>query len=255
MTIQRKSHPALTYDRIKLRWRGQTRTTGISEITLNRRYASTIASFQARTSDTDLPDGQFCEIGVQPCNEKYSACAVGQISGTESGRLASIRGTYASSRTLRWDAVDAKVLRDERHYRGRRNRVVLTPRRWRQVFAGNDSRESDGGKRARSPGRARDKPLKPLRRKRRTVRQTCGDYARVLPSFRTRGCGCGEHPVFPAPSYFRGTIVFHNSGAICAAGTRSHGANGGPATRGKSWLAPQPNGSFSAGSHLAGIRG
>jgi len=30
--------------------------------------------------------------------------------------------------------VDAKVLRDERHYRGRQNRVVLTPRRWRQVF-------------------------------------------------------------------------------------------------------------------------
>ena len=86
------------------------------------------------SATSDLPDGQFCEIGVQPCNEKYFACAVGQISGTESGCLASIRGTYVSSRTLRWDAVDAKVLRDERHYRGRQNRVVLTPRRWRQVF-------------------------------------------------------------------------------------------------------------------------
>src|ERR1700676_2862498 len=45
---------------------------------------------------------------------------------------------------------------------GRRSRVVLTPRRWRQV-----SREfprGDGGKKARSPGRARNKPLKPLRR-------------------------------------------------------------------------------------------
>ena len=68
---------------------------------------------------------------VQSLLRKYFACRVGQISGTESGRPASIRGAYASSRTLRWDAVDAKVLRDERHDRGRQNRVVLTPRRWR----------------------------------------------------------------------------------------------------------------------------
>jgi hypothetical protein len=41
---------------------------------------------------------------------------------------------------LRWDAVDAKVLRDERHYRERQNRVVLTPRRWRQVFTERSAR-------------------------------------------------------------------------------------------------------------------
>jgi hypothetical protein len=46
--------------------------------------------------------------------------------------------------------------------RGRRSRVVLTPRCWRQVGGGNSI--GDGGKRARSPGRARRKPLKPLRR-------------------------------------------------------------------------------------------
>ena len=44
---------------------------------------------------------------------------------------------------------------------GRQSRVVLTPRRWRQV-RGNFPR-NDGGKKARSPGRARNKPLKPLR--------------------------------------------------------------------------------------------
>ena len=44
---------------------------------------------------------------------------------------------------------------------GRRSRVVLTPRRWRQV-RGKQSTD-DGGKQARSPGRARRKPLKPLR--------------------------------------------------------------------------------------------
>jgi hypothetical protein len=44
---------------------------------------------------------------------------------------------------------------------GRRSRVVLTPRRRRQVGGGNSA--DDGDKKARSPGRARRKPLKPLR--------------------------------------------------------------------------------------------
>jgi hypothetical protein len=44
---------------------------------------------------------------------------------------------------------------------GRRSRVVLTPRRWRQV-GGRDS-AGDGGKKARSPRRARNKLLKPSR--------------------------------------------------------------------------------------------
>src|ERR1700674_111889 len=60
---------------------------------------------------------------------------------------------------------------DERCCSVRRSRVVLTPRRWRQVRGvasarpGLDKNTSadDGGKRARSPGRARHKPLKPLR--------------------------------------------------------------------------------------------
>src|SRR6267142_4032369 len=60
---------------------------------------------------------------------------------------------------------------DERCCSVRRSRVVLTPRRWRQVCGvasaqpGLDKTYSadDGGKRARSPGRARRKPLKPLR--------------------------------------------------------------------------------------------
>jgi hypothetical protein len=44
-----------------------------------------------------------------------------------------MRGGSRSSRTLRWDAVDAERARDERARGGRRSRVVLTPRRWRQV--------------------------------------------------------------------------------------------------------------------------
>src|SRR6202142_2688779 len=44
---------------------------------------------------------------------------------------------------------------------GRRSRVVLTPRRWRQVGGGNST--CDGGKQARSPRRARNKLLTPSR--------------------------------------------------------------------------------------------
>jgi hypothetical protein len=60
---------------------------------------------------------------------------------------------------------------DERCCSVRRSRVVLTPRRWRQVLRScvgptglrQNISADDGGKRARSPGRARRKPLKPLR--------------------------------------------------------------------------------------------
>jgi hypothetical protein len=59
------------------------------------------------------------------------------------------------------DAVDAGGASDEGAIRGRRSRVVLTPRRRRQVSR-EDARD-DGDKKARSPGRARRKPLKPSR--------------------------------------------------------------------------------------------
>jgi len=59
------------------------------------------------------------------------------------------------------DAVDASSADDERRWSGRRSRVVLTPRRRRQV--GGKNLADDGDNQARSPGRARRKPLKPLR--------------------------------------------------------------------------------------------
>ena len=60
----------------------------------------------------------------------------------------------------------------------------------------------DGGKKARSPGRARSKPLKPLRREGRMTPPLPVATTLVCFLFCTRGCGCGEHPVFPAPSLF-----------------------------------------------------
>jgi len=51
--------------------------------------------------------------------------------------------------------------------------------------------------------------------------QACGDFARVLISFRTRGCGCGQHPAFPAPSFVGGKFVMHTSGELRVAGTKT----------------------------------
>ena len=92
---------------------------------------------------------------------------------------------------------------------GRRSRVVLTPRRRRQV--GGSFSTSDGDKKARSPGRARNKPLKPSRAGMpgdpgaTVVTNSCAFYLCA------RGYGCNGHPAFPTP--FVGRRFMHNSGA------------------------------------------
>src|SRR5579863_2089905 len=98
---------------------------------------------------------------------------------------------------------------------GRRSRVVLTPRRWRQV--GDDAlhRADDGGKKARSPGRARYKLLKPLRGECRVNRCDRGDYACVFFISHTRLRALSERPAFPAPSDFeKARVSLINSGAL-----------------------------------------
>jgi hypothetical protein len=63
---------------------------------------------------------------------------------------------------------------------------------------------NDGGKKARSPGRARRKPLKPLARG--MPGETGVTVVTMLvcsPYFCIRGCGRIERPVFPAPSSSR----------------------------------------------------
>jgi hypothetical protein len=63
--------------------------------------------------------------------------------------------------TTRWHGMRWTLLRrqDERRGSGRRSRVVLTSRRWRQVLEKLALLRDDGDKKARSPGRARNKPL------------------------------------------------------------------------------------------------
>jgi hypothetical protein len=94
-----------------------------------------------------LPDGQITASPVQSLREKYFAGAVGQITGTGS-RVYSTEGR-AHVTNAGWDAVDANGARDVRAERGRQSRVVLTPRRWRQVPG---KRSFSGATVARKPG-------------------------------------------------------------------------------------------------------
>ncbi len=60
--------------------------------------------------------------------------------------------------------------------------------------------------RIRSPGRARNKPLKPLRGECRVYSGEPVVTTLVCFFICTRGCGCSGHPAFPAPSSFRGHL-------------------------------------------------
>src|SRR5712672_2639365 len=79
--------------------------------------------------------------------------------------------------------------------------------------------QGDGGKRARSPGRAQRKPLKPLRA------GMPGDSGvlvvtrvRSTTTKCTRGRGCNGHPAFPTPS--KGRKIHQRLGRIARRGRR-----------------------------------
>jgi len=104
---------------------------------------------------------------------------------------------------------------------GRRSRVVLTPRRWRQVVDNAAHCDDDGDNKPGSPGRARRKPLKPFARGMPgRFRRTYGDDLRVFFSrmLRVRTM----RPAFPAPSHEEGRY-FENSGEHSVARMPSYG--------------------------------
>src|SRR5260370_39826445 len=70
-------------------------------------------------------------------------------------------------------------------------------------------------RRIRSPGRARNKPLKPLRAGMPgDPGCTCGDYARVLTSpFAREAMGATRTRHSPRPLFSKGECFMHNSGA------------------------------------------
>jgi hypothetical protein len=72
-----------------------------------------------------------------------------------------------------------------------------------------------------TPGRARRKPLKPFACGNAGMsRWTCGDYARVVCFYPTRGCGCIVRPAFPTPFVFRGEEFEAQPGRNRVAGRR-----------------------------------
>jgi hypothetical protein len=90
---------------------------------------------------TDLPDGQITDFPVQPLLQKYFPSRLTQITSISTA-VSPPEGRIAIVTDAGWDAVDAaasgalvKQRADEwRLICGRRSRVVLTPRRWRQVL-------------------------------------------------------------------------------------------------------------------------
>jgi hypothetical protein len=135
---------------------------------------------------------------------------VGQIISTSSPRPAPQRGARAIVTDAGRDAVDVSGAKDEGA--GLRTAKSCGPDASTPASSLQGS-ASDGDKQARSPGRARSKPLKPLCRECRVIPVDLAVTTLVcFVFFRTRGCGCNGHPAFPAPSVFE-AIGSCNSGA------------------------------------------
>ena len=111
---------------------------------------------------TDLPDGQIAHVGHTQTARRAippqaASIDLSRKSAAHSPRPApDKRGASRSSRTLGAGCDGRRRCQLTSDVAGgRRSRVVLTPRRWSQAGGGNFA--GDGGKKARSPGRARYK--------------------------------------------------------------------------------------------------
>jgi hypothetical protein len=125
------------------------------------------------------------------------------------------RGAYRD-RHGRWarGAMDVKVPQDERHLSGRRSRVVLTPRCWRQVLKKLALLGGDGGNKAGHRGE-HVISRKPLRREGRMLPLNL--YARVRffkCIFAHETAGAARTRSSLRPLYF-GRNDLQNSGAAC----------------------------------------
>jgi len=117
---------------------------------------------------------------------------------------------------MRWTLMAPQ---DERCRPGRRSRVVLTPRRWRQACKAMILRAMVA-KKPGSPGRARRKPLKPFAQGvpecfgGPVVTYSCGFF------ISTRGYGCDRAPGIPCALSFPRDVVSQDPDAMRAAGMR-----------------------------------
>jgi hypothetical protein len=164
-----------------LRWREQVGCSSVTSIATKRVDGSRRSSRQIRrktsaagcavadpttrrSADLGGRPALFAKIFPLPFLPKSPAYSL--PSRPTEGRLAIV--TDAGR-----DAMDVRAHLTSAPSCGRQSRVVLTPRRWCQV--GERDFTDDGGKQARSPGRARNKLLKPLRGECRATRRDRGD--------------------------------------------------------------------------------
>ncbi len=150
-----------------------------------------VGTYEAKGSKNDFPERIQTDLGRPVLRQKIFLFPSGPTHLLIPHRLVPQRGGSRSSRTrggMRWTRAHQARERDGRAGAkacersngartndvagGRRSRVVLTPRRWRQGGGRHLCptgllevlhSAGDGGKQARSPRRARRKPLKPLR--------------------------------------------------------------------------------------------
>ena len=130
-------------------------------------------------------------------------------------------GRYGqSSRNVRRGAMDAWGAPDERSPCIRRNRVVPMPRRWHQVGGRamsalrvrHASSADDGGYQARHSGEIAYKPSNHRAGNAGLFGVPVVTCLRAFLSC-TQGCGCDQHPAFPAPSLSEGAKLMASPGA------------------------------------------
>src|SRR6202035_1039882 len=141
---------------------------------------------------------------VQPRRKRYLASLIHQISGSSPPSRSGKRGVRAVV-TKRGAGCDGREgAADER-------RVSRTAK---SCGSGAPTLALSLWSNPRTTGARKPGPREEHEENRKTIAQgrpgqnrwTCGDVARVLLIFRTRGYGCSGHPAFPVPSVSRDLI-------------------------------------------------
>src|SRR6202034_1791907 len=130
-----------------------------------------------RTSWVICPSGKSLEIVSSPFGKNISLrrlletpLGIPAVPPRIEGRIAIVTNVGCG---MQWTRVAAQ---DGRRRSGRRSRVVLTPRRWRQL--GDDcfgNRAGDGDKKPRLTRESAKETVKTIAQGRPGVRRTCGD--------------------------------------------------------------------------------
>ena len=111
------------------------------------------------------------------------------------------RGVSRSSRTAAMGCDGRGLASDDRRGHVRRSRVVLAPRRWRQV---SETLHASGGRRGQEspvPGESTKDTVKTIAQGRPDV---LAEPVVTPPAFCLQADhGCSQHPAFPAPSRYR----------------------------------------------------